>query len=416
MDAIHDLIVIMITILMMIIIRKFYHIFHETTKIKSKNNNRVSNEINKNFDIEKNKENIENNYNYENITTDKIANENIINNSSLIFNNSKIKTQDDQFIYKSYDDKTVYSYLYELPPIKDRLIIIDTEVSGISSLDHIIELCALEMINGKLTTKYFHSFFNPKKRLNHYMMKRHRLPKEVYKMTYEQEKEVFKSFLKFVSNSKIITHNAVFDMEKINYELNFYDLPIIDKYQFRCSMRIFLDKYSHLSNKFSKLKESCNFLGIKYFEEKLHLAYYDAFLVGKMLEKIYDDENENKNVINNKNNKNNLLNNNYYTRVKDESMNNKEEKKSADNELKNNNIIYSISKEEKEKESFEKLVNDNIEDIYKDLEEQETDKIIENILEEKEKNNTFDNLVNENIEDIFNDLKREEKKVEGIKK
>ena len=64
---------------------------------------------------------------------------------------------------------------------------------------------------------------------------------------------------------------------------------------------------------------------------------------------------------------------------------------------------------------MEKLIDDNIEDIYKDLEEQETDKIIENILEEKEKNNNFDKLVNENIDDIFNDLKKEEEKEEKIK-
>ena len=238
------------------------------------------------------------------------------------------------------------------------------------------------------------------------MMKRHKLPKEVYKINYEQEKEIFKGFLKFVNDAIIITHNAVFDMEKINYELNFYDLPIIDKYKFRCSMRIFLDKYNHLSNKFSKLKECCNFLGINYFEENLHLAYYDAFLVGKIMEKIYEDENENKKMINNKNN---LINNNNTSKLKDENENNNEEKKVADNELKNSKIHNSITSRKKEKKSFEKLIDDNIEDIYKDLEEQETDKIIEKILEEKETNNNFDKLVNENIDDIFNDLKKEEK-------
>ena len=74
------------------------------------------------------------------------------------------------------------------------------------------------------------------------MIKRHKIPKDVYKYTYEKEKRIFEGFLKFINNSIIITHNAVFDMQKINYELNFYDLPVINKNQFICSMRIFLEK------------------------------------------------------------------------------------------------------------------------------------------------------------------------------
>ena len=302
----------------------------------------------------------------------------------------------------SYNDKNIYSYLYQLPFIKNRLIILDTEVSGISSLDHIIELCALEMIDGKLTSQYYHSFFNPKKWLNPSIIKRHRLPKNVFKYTYEGEKNLFKGFLNFVNNSIIIAHNAIFDMEKINYELNFYDLPLIEKHQFRCSMRIFFDKYKQLSNKFSKLRECCDFLGIKYIEENLHLAYYDAFLLGKIMEKIYENEYNNVN-----NGKNNLLINNS---IENENLKN-HEIKSLNSELKN--IDYRFAKEagNTENDSFEKLIDENIDNIYNDLEEQEiTDIIFEKILKEEEKNNDFNQNIDENIDDIFNYLRNEEEK------
>ena len=284
--------------------------------------------------------------------------------------------------------------MYQLPFIKNRLIILDTEVAGISALDHIIELCALEMINGKLTGQYFHSFFNPKKRINFSILKKHKIPKKVFKYSYNKEKQIFEEFLKFIDNSIIVTHNAVFDMEKINYELNYYNLPLIDKFQYRCSMRIFLDKYSHLSNKFSKLKECCDFLDIKYENENFHLAYYDAYLVGKILEKIYIKEYNDININDSKLNNNDKIKN--------------EEEILFDNELKNINVNYSADAGYTERTSFEKLVDENIDAIYKNLEEEETDKIIDKILKDEEKNNSFNDFVNKNIDDIFDSLKNEE--------
>ena len=270
-------------------------------------------------------------------------------------------------------------------------------MSGISILDHIIELCALEMINGKLTSHYYHSFFNPKKRLNPLIIKRHKIPKSVFKYSYEKERKIFEEFLNFVDDSIIIAHNAIYDMEKINHELNYYNLPLIDKFQFRCSMRIFFDKFRHFSNKFSKLKECCNLLNIKYTEENLHLAYYDAYYLGKIMEAIYLKEYIN--ISNNKNN-NNII-----------DQNDEEEK--FDNELKNINANYSMAAGNTRKSSFDELIKENIDEIYKELENEEIDKTIEKILKEEERNNSFDKFVNENIDEVFDYLKNEEIKAKS---
>ena len=76
------------------------------------------------------------------------------------------------------------------------------------------------MINGKLTGKHYHSFFNPKKRIHFSILKKHKIPKSVFKNSYNKERQIFEGFLKFIDNSIIVAHNAVFDMEKINYEIN----------------------------------------------------------------------------------------------------------------------------------------------------------------------------------------------------
>ena len=127
------------------------------------------------------------------------------------------------------------------------------------------------MINGKLTSNIFHSFFKPKKRVSVDFMKKHKIPKDVLTYTYEYEKKLFEDFLFFVGNSIIISHNAIYDMDKINNELKYYNLPLIDKYQFRCSMRIFKERFKNLSNKFYQLKECCEYLKIEY--DKTQLLY-----------------------------------------------------------------------------------------------------------------------------------------------
>ena len=394
MEIIYYFLIIIITIIAIIALRKLSK--SKKTNIKYDSFSKIkNNSFENNFNNYANNENKEKSYYYQN-EKKLFSNQNKIKNQNLSNNQKYIITKDYYIPYLAHNDKEIYYYLYQLPFIKNRIIILDTEVAGISSLDHIIELCALEMINGKLTSKYYHSFFNPKKKINQSMIKKHKIPKNVLKYSYKREKNIFERFLNFINNSIIITHNAVFDMEKINYELNYYNLPLINKFKFRCSMRIFLDKYKNLSNKFSKLKECCDFLNIKYINENLHLAYYDAFLLGKIMEKIYEKEyilNSNiKNIQDNNNNLLNIIDNyNFYDDVP--RINNDDCQKGKG--------IYKNT-------SFEKFVDDNIEEIYKQLEDEEIDKIFENILNEKETENSFSNFTNENIDDIFDYLKKEE--------
>ena len=394
MEIIYYFLIIIITIIAIIALRKLSK--SKKTNIKYDSFSKIKNDsFENNFNNYANNENKENSYYYQN-EKKLFSNQNKIKNQNLSNKQKYIITKDYYIPYLAHNDKEIYYYLYQLPFIKNRIIILDTEVAGISSLDHIIELCALEMINGKLTSKYYHSFFNPKKKINQSMIKKHKIPKNVLKYSYKREKNIFEGFLNFINNSIIITHNAVFDMEKINYELNYYNLPLINKFKFRCSMRIFLDKYRNVSNKFSKLKECCDFLNIKYINENLHLAYYDAFLLGKIMEKIYEKEyilNSNiKNIQDNNNNLLNIIDNyNFY-----------------DDVPRINNDDYQKGKGIYKNTSFEKFVDDNIDEIYKQLEDEEIDKIFENILNEKETENSFSNFTNENIDDIFDYLKKEE--------
>ena len=50
--------------------------------------------------------------------------------------------------------------------------------------------------------------------------------------------EKLKKFLEFVDDSIIVEHNADFDIRHINNELKKYNLPIINKKNYICTMKI----------------------------------------------------------------------------------------------------------------------------------------------------------------------------------
>ena len=68
-----------------------------------------------------------------------------------------------------------------------------------------------------------------------------------------------------------------------------------------------------------------------------------------------------------------------------------------------------VNARQTEKTSLEKLAEENIDEIYKYLEEEETDIIFEKILEEEEKNKSCNDFVDKNIDGIFESLREEEK-------
>jgi len=184
-------------------------------------------------------------------------------------------------------DQTEYANMYDLPDKNQRLVIVDTEVSGVTDKDNVIEICAFEMINGKLTGNKYHRFFKPKNHMTDGAIKKHRIPKSVFFNTPFKDRHALIDFLDFVGDSQIIAHNAVHDMEKINNDLINWSLDPIPQEQFNCSMRIFYRMFPEASPFFSSLTDCCQNMGIHVKKRNLHLATYDSYLAGKIMEKIY---------------------------------------------------------------------------------------------------------------------------------
>ena len=101
-----------------------------------------------------------------------------------------------------------------------REIVLDTETTGLDpeTGDRIVEIGAIELWNHLPTGKTFHKYLNPERNMPEEALAVHGLTEEFLK-----DKPVFSQiaddFLAFIKDSKLIIHNASFDMKFINAEL-----------------------------------------------------------------------------------------------------------------------------------------------------------------------------------------------------
>src|SRR5580693_3709558 len=101
-----------------------------------------------------------------------------------------------------------------------REIVLDTETTGLDPADghRVLEIGAVEIVHQSLTGKVFHTLINPERDVPQDAVRVHGHNSEVLK-----DKPVFASivgdFLAFIGDSKLVIHNAEFDVRFMNAEL-----------------------------------------------------------------------------------------------------------------------------------------------------------------------------------------------------
>lgn len=111
-----------------------------------------------------------------------------------------------------------------------RKVIFDTETTGLSPQngDRVIEIGAVEMVEGTLTGHSFHEYINPERDVPEEAYRVHRISSEMLadKPLFGDER-IGPAFLKFVEGAELIAHNAPFDVGFINAELERAGLPTL---------------------------------------------------------------------------------------------------------------------------------------------------------------------------------------------
>jgi len=102
-----------------------------------------------------------------------------------------------------------------------RLVVLDTETTGLNARlgDRVIEIGGIEMVNRRLTGSQFHRYVNPQRAIEEGALRVHGITDE-----FLADKPLFAGvadeLLEYVRDAELVIHNAGFDVEFLNEELN----------------------------------------------------------------------------------------------------------------------------------------------------------------------------------------------------
>ena len=161
-----------------------------------------------------------------------------------------------------------------------REIVLDTETTGFepSEGDRIVEIGAVELFNHLPTGQTYHQYINPKRNMPEAAFNVHGLSEE-----FLSDKPVFKDivqeFIDFIKNSKLVIHNASFDMKFLNAELGWVNRPALPMHQAIDTLAIARRKFPGSP---ASLDALCRRFGIDNSSRTLHGALLDSEILAEV--------------------------------------------------------------------------------------------------------------------------------------
>lgn len=159
-----------------------------------------------------------------------------------------------------------------------REIVWDTETTGLDPFtgDRLVEIGAVELINHVRTGREYHQYINPLRSMSEEVIRVHGLTEEFLadKPTFD---EIVDEFLAFVgTDSKLVAHNASFDMKFLNFQLKELGKPEIGEDRVVDSLLIARKKFPGAR---VNLDELCRRFGVDNSNRTVHGALLDAQLL-----------------------------------------------------------------------------------------------------------------------------------------
>ncbi len=158
-----------------------------------------------------------------------------------------------------------------------REIVLDTETTGFdpSSGDRIVEIGAIELLNHMPTGAVYHQYINPERAMPKGAFDVHGLGDE-----FLADKPVFKAiaddFLEFIGASKLVIHNASFDMKFLNAELGWIERAKLPMDQAIDTLEIARRKFPGAQNSLDAL---CRRFAVDNTSREKHGALLDSELL-----------------------------------------------------------------------------------------------------------------------------------------
>lgn len=181
-------------------------------------------------------------------------------------------SETDQLEAKKLDKKAKQKLKWENAVLdwkenKDKFAILDTETTGISRTDEIIQLSVVDLEGNVLIDEYF----NPIQNISPFALKVHKLSKSFLK-DYPRWTEKWSDFSDILRGRTLLIHNENFDKRMIEQTCCSHGVNVDFELKTMCTMAYSRDMYG-----VQKLEGVLKKLGIPHNSSHLHNAIVDCF-------------------------------------------------------------------------------------------------------------------------------------------
>lgn len=161
-----------------------------------------------------------------------------------------------------------------------REIVLDTETTGFDPAagDRLVEIGCVELINHLATGKTYHVYINPERDIPAEATAIHGITDEFVKdkPTFG---EIVGDFMDFIGDSRLVIHNAEFDMKFLNAELKTFGFPSLDNRRALDTVRMAREKFPGSP---ANLDALCRRFGIDNSGRTFHGALLDSQLLAEV--------------------------------------------------------------------------------------------------------------------------------------
>ncbi len=161
-----------------------------------------------------------------------------------------------------------------------REIVLDTETTGLDPLtgDRVVEIGAVELLNGVVTGANFHVYVNPERDMPEAAFRVHGLSEEFLR-GHAVFSGIANDFLQFIGSDRLVIHNAEFDVKFLNAEFARLAMAPLQPERILDSLVLARRKHPGAANSLDAL---CGRYGIDISRRKKHGALLDAELLAEV--------------------------------------------------------------------------------------------------------------------------------------
>jgi DNA polymerase-3 subunit epsilon len=163
-----------------------------------------------------------------------------------------------------------------------RQIVLDTETTGLNARlgDRVIEIGCVEVLSRRVTDRTFHRYVNPEREIEEGAARVHGIDRE-YLADKPKFAAIAAEFLDYVRDAELVIHNAEFDVEFLDRELELAGFGKLEQYVSNVVDSLALARDLHPAKK-NSLDALCERYAVEHSHRTLHGALLDARLLAEV--------------------------------------------------------------------------------------------------------------------------------------